>query len=335
MAALGVRTALGGCTVASVTQYGVDVAGAPVGAVAGDEECYDALAPVFGPIITALHGPPRPYVGDTDASGLKGRLSDKFVRSVRVRVIRNIRGFPLPAAISRSDRRDVERLLLTAMAKLSGDEFACKYAALSTMAPELRSRLVGEGVMFPDPADGGLVAHGGAARDWPDGRGVFVNEARSLLVWVNEEDHVRVIAARRGPNLAAAFESATRAVAALDAALIGEERAFALHARLGYVASCPSNLGTGLRAAAVVELPQCARAAGFDGAVAALGLRATAHEDAPPGVGRRTLSTVACMGMTEVAIAQTLLTGVARLCELEAMLQAGVKVDIATAARVT
>lgn len=239
MAALGARTSVGGCTIAGVTRQGVEVAGAAVGAVAGDEECYDTFAPVFDPIVRALHGEPRPYTGDTDASSLAGRLSDKFVRAVRVRVIRNVSGYALPAAISRSDRRDVERLLMTVMAKLTGDELSCKYYPLYTIAPELRARLVGEGAMFPDPADGSIIAHSGGARDWPDGRGVFHNDARTLLVWVNEQDHVRVIGTRRGANLGAAFEAATRAVAAMDAALTAEGRAFSRHPRLGCVHTPP------------------------------------------------------------------------------------------------
>ena len=85
--------------------------------------------------------------------------------------------------------------------------------------------------------------------------------------------------------------------------------------------ACPSSLGSGLRASAVVELPQCARQSGFEAAVAALGLSSRAHPDADAGVGLCTLSTVKCMGVTEVAIAGALAAGVGRLCELEAMLQ--------------
>jgi len=30
-------------------------------------------------------------------------------------------------------------------------------------------------------------------RDWPEGRGIFHNEKKTFLVWVNEEDQLRII----------------------------------------------------------------------------------------------------------------------------------------------
>ncbi len=44
------------------------------------------------------------------------------------------------------------------------------------------------------------------ARDWPDARGIWHNEKKNLLVWVNEEDHTRVISMERGGNMKRVFE---------------------------------------------------------------------------------------------------------------------------------
>ena len=35
-------------------------------------------------------------------------------------------------------------------------------------------------------------------RDWPEGRGIFHNEAKTFLVWVNEEDQLRIISMEKG-----------------------------------------------------------------------------------------------------------------------------------------
>merc|ERR1711994_910721 len=57
--------------------------------------------------------------------------------------------------------------------------------------------------------------------DWPEGRGIFHNESKSFLVWVKEES--------------------------------GKD--FMLDEKYGYLHSCPTNLGTGMRASVHVDLP--------------------------------------------------------------------------------
>lgn len=36
---------------------------------------------------------------------------------------------------------------------------------------------------------------------WPKGRGIYHNSAKTFLVWVNEEDHLRVISMQQGGNV--------------------------------------------------------------------------------------------------------------------------------------
>ena len=40
-----------------------------------------------------------------------------------------------------------------------------------------------------------------ACRFWPDGRGIFHNDNKTFLVWVNEEDHLRIISMQKGGDL--------------------------------------------------------------------------------------------------------------------------------------
>lgn len=44
------------------------------------------------------------------------------------------------------------------------------------------------------------------ARDWPDARGIWHNDNKNFLVWVNEEDHLRLISMEKGGNMKAVFE---------------------------------------------------------------------------------------------------------------------------------
>jgi hypothetical protein len=45
----------------------------------------------------------------------------------------------------------------------------------------------------------------GGYRDWPSGRGIFFNDDKTFLVWVNEEDHLRIISMQKGGDLGAIY----------------------------------------------------------------------------------------------------------------------------------
>lgn len=80
------------------------------------------------------------------------------------------------------------------------------------------------------------------------GSGLLVQDQTSVMV--NEEDHLRLQALRSGFALDAAWEL----VAGLDSEL-GQRLGFAFHPEFGYLTSCPTNVGTGLRASVLVHLP--------------------------------------------------------------------------------
>jgi protein arginine kinase len=72
----------------------------------------------------------------------------------------------------------------------------------------------------------------------------------SAAVMVNEEDHLRLQALESGVDLGRAW-ARVRAVAAE----LGQRLAFAFHPSFGYLTSCPTNVGTGLRASVLIHLP--------------------------------------------------------------------------------
>ena len=69
-------------------------------------------------------------------------------------------------------------------------------------------------------------------------------------VMINEEDHLRLQALRSGFNLADAFADMQR----IDEEL-GERVPLRSTMNSGYLTSCPTNTGTGLRASALIHLP--------------------------------------------------------------------------------
>ena len=94
----------------------------------------------------------------------------------------------------------------------------------------------------------------GLNRDWPAGRGIFHNKEKTFLIWVNEEDQLRIISMQQGADIGAVF---TRL--AIAATTIEKEAKFAHDDHLGYITSCPTNLGTALRASVHIKLPMLAK----------------------------------------------------------------------------
>jgi len=82
------------------------------------------------------------------------------------------------------------------------------------------------------------------------GCGVFVSPDESLSIMVNEEDHIRIQSLQAGLDLTAAWKNADRVDDELEARL-----SYAFSSKLGYLTSCPSNVGTGMRASVMLHLP--------------------------------------------------------------------------------
>ena len=81
-------------------------------------------------------------------------------------------------------------------------------------------------------------------------RALVLNNDLTQAIMVNEEDHLRMQTFRRGFDLGDAWQSATL----LDDQ-IGKYGDYAFTDRLGYLTSCPTNIGTGLSASVMLHLP--------------------------------------------------------------------------------
>merc|ERR1711986_61792 len=122
-----------------------------------------------------------------------------------------------------------------AFAKLTGD-LAGSYYPLTGVDETTRQQLVDDHFLFMSGDPNLKVA--GMERDWPEGRGIFHNAAKTFLLWVNEEDQMRIISMEKGGDVKAEC---------------GKD--FALSEQYGFIHSCPTNLGTGMRASVHVDLP--------------------------------------------------------------------------------
>merc|ERR1712112_294152 len=186
--------------------------------------------------------------------GIKGNVNAEVpVHSTRVRVGRSIDGFGLSPCITKDQRVAVEKLMKSALSKLTGD-LAGTYYPLTGMDEKVRQQLVDDHFLFMSGDPNLKVA--GMERDWPEGRGIFHNEAKTFLVWVNEEDQTRIISMQKGGDVKGVFERLARGIKAVQDCVKAESgKDFQLSEKFGYIHSCPTNLGTGMRASVHVDLP--------------------------------------------------------------------------------
>jgi len=226
------------------------------GIYAGDWDSYKVFSDVFDPIIQDYHGisPDAVHTSDMDVSKIQGNIDPQApVHSTRIRVGRNIDGFGLSPGITKQQRLDVENLMKKAFDNLQGD-LAGTYFPLSGMSEAVRQQLVDDHFLFVS-GDKNLIVSG-MERDWPEGRGIFHNKDKTFLTWVNEEDQLRIISMQKGGDVKAVFDRLARGISAVGDSVKKESgKEFMLDKKYGYIHSCPTNLGTGMRASVHVDLP--------------------------------------------------------------------------------
>jgi len=252
----GITTKTSGFTLAKAIACAVQFDDQHCGIYAGDWDSYKDFAEVFDPLIQEYHGisPDAVHTSDMDVNKIVGNIDPAApVKSTRIRVGRNIDGFGLSPGITKQQRLDVENLMKNAFTKLTGD-LAGTYYPLTGMDEKVRQQLVDDHFLFMS-GDKNLQVSG-MERDWPEGRGIFHNADKTFLTWVNEEDQLRIISMQMGGDVKGVFERLARGIQAVGDSVKAESgKEFMLDAKYGYIHSCPTNLGTGMRASVHVDLP--------------------------------------------------------------------------------
>merc|ERR1712038_2065974 len=251
-----ITTKTSGFTLAKAIACAVEFDNQHCGIYAGDWDSYKDFAEVFDAVIQEYHGisADAKHTSDMDVEKVKGNINaDVPVHSTRIRVGRSIDGFGLSPGITKEQRVGVESLVSNAFKKMTGD-LAGTYYPLTGMDEKVRQQLVDDHFLFVSGDRNLTVA--GMERDWPEGRGIYHNDAKTFLVWINEEDQLRIISMEEGGDVKGVFGRLARGIKAVGdcvKAEIGKD--FCLDEKYGYIHSCPTNLGTGMRASVHVDLP--------------------------------------------------------------------------------
>jgi len=158
----------------------------------------------------------------------------EIVVSSRIRLARNIDGFPFEIKMK---TRDAQRLLDVARTVVGAGQNG-RFLELQKITPMERESLLESHLISP----GFLKENRPAA--------VFISDRGDVSIMINEEDHLRI----QGLSCGLSLLNISNDVFALEEHL-SIELGFAYHETYGYLTSCPTNLGTGMRASVLLHLP--------------------------------------------------------------------------------
>lgn len=160
--------------------------------------------------------------------------NDNIIVSTRLRLARNIDGMPFPHKLAEAPARQIIDKVQQALAPVDKfDRFD-----MTGISPLDGTVLQEKHLISPDLLENS-----------PFGA-VLISPDRSVSVMVNEEDHIREQVIMSGLSLDRAYER----VNMIDDVL-GKNIKFAFSDRFGYLTSCATNLGTGMRASVMMFLP--------------------------------------------------------------------------------
>lgn len=162
-----------------------------------------------------------------------GPESDVVI-STRIRFARNIDGINF---VNRCDNSDLENVLNIAQEKIANNEL--KFYKLSDMDDITRISLVEKHCISPDilKKDIGSTA-------------IIMNENENVSIMINEQDHLRIQVISSGLQLEDTLKQACK----YDQE-ISKKIKYAYKEKFGFLTSCPTNVGTGMRASVMLHLP--------------------------------------------------------------------------------
>ena len=196
------------------------------------------------------------------------------------------------------------------------------------MSLEKEEQLRSAGNLFQEP-DSTLLLSSGCGRHWPDARGIYHNDDANLFVWVNEEDQMRIVSMEKGDNVQRIITRFANATAQIQKCLKDQGHDFMHNDHLGWVLTCPSNLGTGLRAGAMVKVPKFSARGDFKQVLARMGLQARGcgGVDSDSVGGTWDISNADRLGKSEVELVNIFIEGVAQIIRWEKKLENGEDID--------
>ena len=167
-----------------------------------------------------------------------GPQSDIAVSS-RIRLARNISGIPFPSVMNEDKLIEVNNLV--------------KNALLNSNTPFAKSLKFIQMKDIPENERFSMVERHIISREFVsncENKAIIISDDESICIMLGEEDHIRIQVIKAGLDVLSAYDVAEQ----IDSLLCGALD-IAFDKNLGFLTSCPTNLGTGLRASVMLHLP--------------------------------------------------------------------------------
>lgn len=161
-----------------------------------------------------------------------------IVLSSRIRLARNFKDHYFPTIYSAEQAKEIITEVTKIFNIIKEDHDQIDLLRMDDLQPLQKRVLVEKHLISPNLAD--ESSHGA----------VILTEDEDVSIMINEEDHIRIQCLFPGLQLKDALEKASE----IDD-LIEEHIHYAFNEKFGYLTSCPTNVGTGLRASVMVHLP--------------------------------------------------------------------------------
>jgi creatine kinase len=151
----------------------------------------------------------------------------------------------------------------------------------------------------------------------------------AFLLWIKEEDYQQVISMQKGDNMKEVFTRFCTGLTQIETLFMSKNYEFLWNPHMGYILTCHSNLGTGLRAGVHINLPYLGKHKKFSEALKWLQLqkRRTGGMDTTAVSGVFDVSNADHLGFTEVELMQMVVDRVKLLIEMEQRLEQGQAID--------
>jgi len=198
------------------------------------------------------------------------------------------------------------------------------------MSETEQKRLTAAGLLFHEP-DSAMLLASGLGKNWPEARGVFATGDGRFSAWINEEDHLMLIARSATGDIREAFRCLASADGSVRKHLEQQGHPVAQSPRLGFLTTCPSNVGTALTAEVTVRLPSLSKHQDYRKLCKRLKL--VTRNAITPDLNAEPLTVVSNLerlGSSEVDQVSTVIKGVRALVKAEVCMQRGDAVDLSS-----
>ncbi len=167
------------------------------------------------------------------------KVPEDIAVSTRIRLARNISGYPFPSKITECQFAEIKQKIKNLISDKGIGAFGnLKYIEMSDIPENERYAMVERHIISPQ-----FVSK-------CEKKAIIISEDESVCIMLGEEDHIRIQVIKAGFELESAYNTANE----IDN-LICDNFDIAFDEKLGFLTECPTNLGTGLRASVMLHLP--------------------------------------------------------------------------------